>query len=86
MLKIQEQYGRDAVKRFFEIFKPVTGLDVSLLEKIQPTNQDQKHTSFVAAWSVATNSDLRPLFYRWNYPIDEAYYANILPKLSGMLK
>jgi hypothetical protein len=86
MLRIQDQYGRDAVKRFFEAFQPPTGFDVSLLEEIQPTTQDQKHTAFVAAWSVAVQSDLRPLFSEWNYPIDDTYFSEVYSELSEMLE
>ena len=86
MLRIQDQYGRDAVRRFFEIFQPPTGLDVSLLEEIQPITQNQKHTAFVAAWSVAVQSDLRSLFSEWNYPIDNTYFSEVYSELSETLE
>ncbi len=82
MLKIQDQEGKDVVRRFFDLFNSPTGLDFSALDKIQPTTQNQKHTAFVAAWSVAANKDLRPLFKQWNYPIDDAYFNRVLPELS----
>lgn len=86
MLRIQDQYGRDAVARFFELFQPPTRFDVSLLEEIQPTTQNQKHTVFVAAWSVAVQSDLRSLFSEWNYPIDNTYFSEVYSELSGVLE
>jgi hypothetical protein len=86
MLRIQDQYGRDAIQRFFEIFQPPTGFDVSLLEGIQPATQNQKHTAFVAAWSVAVQSDLRSLFSEWNHPIDDTYFNEVYRELSEMLE
>ena len=83
MLRIQEMYGRRATKKFFDIFKPPEELiDAKTLQLLQPLTNDQKHTMFVAAWSVATGSDQRTLFYGWNYPIDETYYAKVLPVLQ----
>ena len=87
MLRIQDTYGREAIRRFFELFHPPTELmDMSLLTTIQPTNQDQKHTAFVAAWSAAVKSDLRPLFSEWNYPIDNTYFDKVYSELSEILE
>ena len=86
ILRIQGTYGRGVVENFFKIFQPPEELlTPSLLLKIQPLNQNQKHTAFAAAWSVAAGGDLRPLFYGWNYPIDEAYYTKIYPELATLL-
>jgi hypothetical protein len=87
ILRIEEEYGRETVIRFFKVFQPAQDLvDVHVLKEIQPTNQNQKHTMFVVVWSIAAKTDLRPLFREWNFPIDEDYYSKVYPEIKEYLE
>lgn len=51
-----------------------------------PLTEIQGHTYFIAGLSAAAGVDLRPKFKAWNFPIDDAYYAEIFPKIKDVVK
>ena len=81
MATIVDNYdGYDTLYRFFSVFLPS---DVPL-----PFNIDsdaRQATFFVAAMSAADETNLRPLFREWGFPLDDTYYDQIYPQVEQMV-
>jgi PKD repeat protein len=77
MLKLEEEYGASFLFRLMSVFYPPEERFMSF------RNETDQLTFWVAACSAAAQSDLRARFRdRWGYPIDEVFYARILPLLQ----
>lgn len=75
------QYGYRLLQRFQSIFTPP---DDPLPFAI--TSDAQQATFFVAAMSAAAGVDLRSQFAgSWGFPVDNAYYASIFPKVKRLV-
>ncbi|KAB2668749.1 MAG: PKD domain-containing protein [Verrucomicrobia bacterium] len=74
MLKLEEEYGPSFMFRLMSVFYPADESFMSYDMEVQ------RLTFWVAACSAAARADLRPRFRdKWGYPIDEAFYAEIMP-------
>jgi len=67
-------YGWEVYKRFYKIF----------LSKNIEVSHEKQDTFFVAALSSATGNDLRNLFKKWNFPINDLYFEDIYRRLNSI--
>jgi len=82
-IRLGDKYGWDIFPVFFRIF-----LKNKFTDQIFNWAGDddvKRITIFVAAFSVAANTDLRRDFKKWDFPIDQRYYRKILPLVKKNL-
>jgi len=76
MIVICDNYGWECLPRFYSIFLPVT-------DHLPFDPLHDAPTFLVASLSAAFQHDLLPYFRdQWRFPIDQAFYDQILPELT----
>jgi PKD repeat protein len=77
LMVLMEDNGYQFFRRFFAVFLPA---DMPFPFTLK--TEVRRATFFVAAMSAATRTDLRNRFRgNWGFPIDDAFYAEIYPKV-----
>jgi hypothetical protein len=69
------------VERLMKIYSPDNTQEIL---NIKHTSQEE-HTLFVASLSAALERDVRDYFIKLGWPIDEAYYNEVLPIINSIL-
>ncbi|HEX6031987.1 MAG TPA: hypothetical protein VFY90_11200 [Tepidiformaceae bacterium] len=79
LARIGDEYGWDSIFRFFSAFYSDQPLPPGL------DSVERQATFFAAAVSAATRADLLSRFRDdWGFPIDETWYASILPNVERL--
>ncbi len=81
--KLAETYGWNIFPRLFKIFLPA---DTPWDLLIQANTEARKHAVIICALSVATGTDLREQFKKWNFPIDDIFYDQIKSQIASAIQ
>jgi hypothetical protein len=71
-------FGWEVYPRFYKAFLP-SDYNLAIDDSLKG------NTFFIAGLSSATGTDLRPMFKKWNFPINDTYFNEIYPKLTSLI-